>query len=137
LPALTEAVKANLIALLPRIMVGVVFLSEGVQKFLSAEKVGAGRFERIGLPFPEVLAPFVAPVEMLCGAMLLAGIAVRMSALPLLAIMIVALLSTKLPILLNEGFWAMVFGLILIILMGAGEWKLKEIERSSMSGDQR
>jgi putative oxidoreductase len=45
--------------LLVRIMVGAVFLSEGIQKFLFPAVLGAGRFTKIGLPYPDVLGPFV------------------------------------------------------------------------------
>ena len=37
-----------------RLMVGLVFASEGIQKFLYAEAQGAGRFAKIGIPWPEV-----------------------------------------------------------------------------------
>ena len=53
--------------ILIRLMVGVIFFAEGVQKFLYAEQVGAGRFAKIGLPSPEILAPFVVSIEMACG----------------------------------------------------------------------
>ncbi|MFM7054357.1 MAG: hypothetical protein ACKOX7_06415 [Bacteroidota bacterium] len=39
--------------ILIRMVVGAVFLSEGIQKFLFEELRGAGRFEKIGLPSPE------------------------------------------------------------------------------------
>ena len=38
--------------LLIRILVGAVFLSEGVQKFLFPTELGVGRFVRIGIPAP-------------------------------------------------------------------------------------
>jgi hypothetical protein len=42
-----------------RLMVGFIFLSEGIQKFMFPGEVGAGRFAKLGLPSPEFLAPFV------------------------------------------------------------------------------
>jgi uncharacterized membrane protein YphA (DoxX/SURF4 family) len=45
--------------ILIRLMVGAVFLSEGIQKFLFADKLGSGKFAKIGLPNPEFLGPFV------------------------------------------------------------------------------
>lgn len=42
--------------ILIRLMVGLVFLSEGIQKFLFPDANGVGRFTKIGLPEPEVLA---------------------------------------------------------------------------------
>jgi putative oxidoreductase len=88
-------------------MVGAVFLSEGIQKFLYPDSVGSGRFEKIGLPMPELLAPAVGLTEIICGALVLAGWRLRHSVLPLLAVMIGALVSTKFPILVNQGFWKM------------------------------
>jgi putative oxidoreductase len=44
-------------------MVGAVFFSEGIQKFLFPEQLGVGRFLKIGLPMPEALGPFVGSVE--------------------------------------------------------------------------
>jgi putative oxidoreductase len=88
-----------------RLMVGGVFLSEGLQKFLFPASRGSGRFESIGLPWPEVLGPFVGGVETLCGALILLGMGLRWAPLPLLGVMAVALTTTKLPIFLNQGFW--------------------------------
>jgi len=117
-----------------RWMVGWVFLSEGIQKWMLPELRGAGRFEKIGLPWAEFLGYFVGTTEILCGVMLVVGIFARAAALPLLTIMIVALLSTKIPILLNTGFWeaahaartdfSMTLGSIFILLQGSGRYSL-------------
>jgi len=39
--------------LLIRVMVGVVFLTEGIQKFLYPNELGVGRFLKIGIPAAE------------------------------------------------------------------------------------
>jgi putative oxidoreductase len=88
-----------------RFAVGVIFASEGVQKFLYAEAQGAGRFAKIGIPSPELTGPFVGVVELVCGLLLLVGFATRLAALPLIVDMLVALASTKVPILLGHGYW--------------------------------
>lgn len=118
-------------SIIPRIIVGLVFLSEGIQKFLYPEIVGAGRFEKIGFENPEFWAYFVASFEIVCGALVLIGLFIRIAAIPLLAIMATALISTKIPILLNEGFWfmahsartdfAMTLLLIFLLINGAGK----------------
>ncbi len=90
-----------------RLMVGGVFLSEGIQKFLSPERLGSGRFERIGLPLPEVLGPFVGTTEIVCGLLVLLGLLTRLAALPLIATMLVAMVTIKLPIVLGHGFWGL------------------------------
>jgi putative oxidoreductase len=88
--------------LLIRVMVGAVFLSEGIQKFLYAADVGAGRFARIGIPNPEFMGPLVGAVEIICGTLVLLGLFTRWAVIPLLGIMAVAFLTTKLPILLGQ-----------------------------------
>jgi putative oxidoreductase len=116
--------------LLIRIMVGVVFLSEGIQKFLYPSERGAGRFEGIGIPFPEFTGAFVGAFEVLCGALILIGLLTRFAALPTLVIMIVAISTTKIPILLDEGFWqmmhdmrndwCMLLGSVFLLIKGGG-----------------
>ena len=91
--------------ILVRLMVGGVFLSEGIQKFLYADALGVGRFEKIGIPNPEILAPFVGVVEVVCGSLLLLGLFTRLAAVPLFINISVAIVSTKVPILLGHGFW--------------------------------
>ena len=80
-------------------------MSEGIQKFLYADALGAGRFAKIGIPAPEVMAPFVGVVEIVGGTLILLGLLTRLGALVLLIDMIVAITSTKIPILIGHGFW--------------------------------
>jgi len=80
------------------------FLSEGIQKFLFADAQGAGRFAKIGIPAPNVLSPFVGCVEIVCGALLVIGLMTRFVAVPLIIDISVAIISTKLPVLLGHGF---------------------------------
>lgn len=55
-------------SLLVRLLVGlVVFLPEGIQKLMFPDILGAGRFAKIGIPFPDVMGPFVGAVETVCG----------------------------------------------------------------------
>jgi uncharacterized membrane protein YphA (DoxX/SURF4 family) len=98
----TEAPAATVII---RIMVGAVFISEGIQKFVNPAEVGAGRFAKIGLPSPEFLAPLVGGFEIACGTLLLFGVLTRLAVLPLLGIMATAIVTTKFPILMQSGFW--------------------------------
>lgn len=118
--------------LLLRLMVGAVFLSEGIQKFLFSDKLGSGRFRKIGLPEPEFLGGFVGTFEIMCGALILLGLLTRLAAVPLLIIMLVALTTTKSEVYSNEGFWAMLrgsrtdwamlLGSIFLIIRGGGRW---------------
>ncbi len=129
--------------LLIRLIVGAVFLSEGIQKFLFPAENGVGRFAKIGIPSPEFTAPLVGVVEIVCGALIIVGLVTRLAAIPLIINMIVAIVSTKIPILLGAGFggftlrnvpyygfwgmahemrtdWAMLLGSIFLLLVGAG-----------------
>ena len=83
-----------------RWVVGIVFLTEGLLKLLHPQDLGAGRFARIGLPWPEALAPFVAGLEILGGVLLLVNLVPGYAALMLFGVIGVALLTTKLPVLL-------------------------------------
>jgi len=113
-------------------MVGFVFLSEGIQKFLFPASLGVGRFTTIGIPAPEVTAPFVGVVEVVCGLLLILGWLTRPAAVPLLISILVAMATTKFPILLKSGFWAaahetrtdycMLLGLMFLLCVGAGPW---------------
>ena len=117
-------------ALLLRILVGWVFLTEGVQKFLFTETLGFGRFAKIGIPYPHIAAPFVGVVEIACGMLLMIGLVARFAAVPLLIDISVAIATTKMPMLLHQGFWAamhegrvdfaMLLGLIAILCIGPG-----------------
>ena len=147
--------------ILVRLLVGlVVFLPEGIQKLIFPDILGAGRFARIGIPFPELMGPFVGVVELVCGALIIIGLFTRLAAIPLIVIMIVALVSTKLPILVGHdvgifhlsadikrlGFWSMMhearddltmlLGTLYLLIEGGGAWSLDAMlaRRSVISG---
>jgi uncharacterized membrane protein YphA (DoxX/SURF4 family) len=144
--------------ILVRIIVGWVFLSEGILKFQLPEVLGAGRFEQIGIPAPEIMGPFVGVVEIVCGALLILGLLTRLAAVPLLINISVAILSTKVPILLGQGYWvftlpklprygfwsmmheartdfSMWMGLVFLLIVGAGSLSLDVlISRGTKAG---
>jgi putative oxidoreductase len=60
---------------------------------------------KIGIPAPELMGTFVGGVEAACGLLILAGLFTRLAAAPLVGVMFVALVSTKVPILLGRGYW--------------------------------
>jgi hypothetical protein len=70
--------------LLIRVLVGWVFLSEGIQKFLFPDSLGVGRFVKIGIPWPQVMTPLVGVAEVVCGSFLLIGFITRLASVPLL-----------------------------------------------------
>ncbi len=119
---------------LVRLMVGCVFLSEGIQKFLFSQALGTGRFAKIGIPAPHLLAPFVGTIEIACGVLVILGLFTRLASIPLLSVISVAILTTKLPLLAKSGFWTtaheartdfcMLLGTIFLALVGSGPLSL-------------
>ncbi len=139
---ITDAPTATVLV---RMMAGSVFLSEGIQKFLYPEDLAAGRFAKIGIPDPEVMGPFVGGCEVVCGALLIVGFLTRLAAIVLLIDISIAIVSTKIPVLLGHGFWgfslmklqrygfwsmmheartdfSMWLGLLFLLIVGAGRW---------------
>ncbi len=116
--------------ILIRLLVGAVFLSEGIQKFLFPAALGVGRFVKIGIPAPQFFAPFVGVVEIVCGTLLIIGFITRLAAIPLLIDISVAIATTKVPMLSRAGFWStvheartdycMLLGLVFLLLVGSG-----------------
>jgi uncharacterized membrane protein YphA (DoxX/SURF4 family) len=119
--------------ILIRLVVGLIFLTEGIQKYLFPELLGTGRFLKIGFGDPAFWSYFTGSFEMLCGMLIVLGLLVRLSSIPLFIIMVVAFITTKLPILVDKGFWpfaheyrtdfAMTLLLIYLFLYGAGKWQ--------------
>lgn len=137
--------KASVWVVFIRLSLSGVFFLEGIQKLIFPAILGTGRFETIGIPFASVMGPFVGIVELVCGFLLIFGLCVRLSTIPLIATMIVAMLATKLPILLGHdwlmfnlrdlsryGFWsfthesrtdwAMLMGALYLLAVGGGRW---------------
>ena len=120
--------------ILIRFLTGAVFFLEGTKKFLFPGDWGVGRFVKIGIPAPEVLAPFVGAVEIVCGFLVLWGLFTRLASIPLIIVISVAIATTKIPILLNSGFWpmedhartdySMLMGLLFLLIVGGGKWSI-------------
>jgi putative oxidoreductase len=118
--------------ILVRFAVGLIFLSEGIQKYLFPELVGTGRFEKIGFADPAFWAYFAGTFEIVCGTLVLFGLLTRLAAIPLLFIMMTAFVTTKWPILMDKGFWsmaheyrtdfAMTLLLVYLLLYGGCRW---------------
>lgn len=135
-------------SVLIRLAIGLfVFLPEGVQKLSFPAILGTARFTKIGIPYPEFAGPFVGVIEIVCGILVILGLLTRLAAVPLIITMIVALVSTKLPILVGHdvgpfhladikrlGFWSaqhearadltMLMGCTWLMIVGAGRCSL-------------
>ncbi len=114
------------------------------RKFLF-DNQGPGRFAKLGFPAAPELATFVGGVEIVCGALLVVGLLTRLAAVPLIVDMVVALLTTKVPLLFGTGpepvsappkmgFWAfayqarldatMLLACVYLVVIGAGLWSI-------------
>jgi len=119
-----------------RVMVGWVFLSEGIQKFLFPAALGVGRFAKIGIPAPQFFGPFVGVVEIVCGALLIVGLMTRLASVPLLIDILIAISTTKIPMIAKAGAWAamheartdfcMLLGLVFLLIAGSGTFSVDE-----------
>jgi len=144
------ATSENPTVVLIRLMVGAIFLSEGFQKFIFPAALGAGRFSRIGFTHPEFYSGLSGSFEIFCGLLLLAGLLTRPAAFILLLNITVAIVATKIPILLGHaygpfnlrelksyGFWpmahesrtdfAMWLGSLFLVLSGGGKWSVDRV----------
>jgi putative oxidoreductase len=117
-----------------RLIVGLIFISEGIQKYLFLEILGPGFFKEIGFSHAIFWAYFTGGFEIFCGLLTLLGLFTRLAAIPLLTIMIIAFITTKLPLLALKGFWtffhmystdfSLTILLILLIIFGGGKWSV-------------
>lgn len=134
---LTWSARVSNAVVLVRVLVGWVFLSEGIQKFLFPDTLGVGRFVKIGIPLPQIMAPFVGVVEIVSGIAILLGLFTRLATVPLLIDIAVAIYSTKIVTLAKNGFWgtlheartdlSMLLGLLFLLIVGGGAWSLDAI----------
>ena len=128
-----------------RLMAGGVFFWEGLLKFAYANQ-GIGRFAKLGMPMPELLAPAIAVLEIGGGLLLISGLGTRLICVPFIIEMIVAMLSTKISLYLGTsplpappsppiaGGWAVLHEIrsefaqimtcIYLLAAGPGPWSL-------------
>jgi uncharacterized membrane protein YphA (DoxX/SURF4 family) len=133
----TDTFRPRLALLLLRWVPGLIFLSEGVQKFLFPDLLGAGRFAKIGFIHAAFWAKVTGTFEIGCGLLLMIGLLTRWATLPLLVVMGVAFVTTKWPEWMDKGFWvfahdyrtdfAITLTLLAVMLLGAGGWSLDSV----------
>jgi uncharacterized membrane protein YphA (DoxX/SURF4 family) len=112
--------------LLARVSVGWVFAETGYGKLFNNLSGFISYLESLGIPLAQVQGPMVAGCELVFGALLLIGFLTRIAALPLIGIMVVAILTTKLG---DIGSASDLFGiseflyillLLYLVIQGAG-----------------
>ncbi len=134
--------------LLIRLAVGLIFLTQGILKYIDS-KMGVARFTKIGFPHPYFTAHFVGTFEIVCGIFVLLGLWTRVTAVPLLIVITMAIATTKVPELVSasQGFWymvsdartdfAMFCSLLFLILAGGGSWSLDSLKRRESIGEAK
>ncbi len=140
-------VRSGAIVLI-RIAVGLIFFTQGVLKYIDPS-MGVNRFAKIGFSHPALTAHFVGAFEMVCGMLILVGLATRIAAIPLLIVICTAIATTKIPELFRpaQGFWFMVSdartdfsmltSLLFLILAGGGSWSLESLFRKRIPAGWR
>ncbi len=144
--------KASCWVMFIRLSLALVFIPEGIQKLIYPDALGAGRFLKMGIPYAEFTGPFVGWVEIICGSLIILGLLTRLAAIPLIITMLVAIIATKIPILVGHdwvvtktiifyvrelktyGFWsfmhetrtdwAMLMCSMYLLAVGSGRWSL-------------
>lgn len=126
---LTDSSKSTILI---RLMVGSIFFSEGLQKFLFSAERGTGFFLSLGFENADTIASLVGGFEVICGTLILLGLYTRFAAVMLFTIMFMALSTTKIPMLSHTGFWevahaartefAMLLASLFLLCNGGGKW---------------
>ena len=149
--------KAARYTLFLRLMAGSVFFWEGLLKLVYVNQ-GVGRFTKLGFPFPELTAHFVAGFEIIGGLLIMAGLFTRVVALGFVIEMVVAILSTKISLFLGTsplalppsppkvGIWAVLHEVrsewaqlttsLFLVLAGPGPWSLDARARPCSTAQQ-
>ena len=116
-------------ALLSRITIGFVFIQSGWGKLHHLDKV-IDFFASIGIPAPQIQAPFVSGVELGCGSLVLLGLCTRLAAIPLIGTMVVAIVTVKMDEaatisdFLGFAEYLYIVLLVWLIVKGAGKLSL-------------
>jgi len=141
-----------------RLMAGGVFVWEGLLKFVFANQ-GVGRFTKLGIPAPALMANFVGGLEIVGGILLIAGLLTRVIAVPFIIEMIVAMVSTKIALYLGTsplplppvppqiGVWAVLHEIrseyaqimvtTFLLIAGPGCWSLDALLAGRETKDSR
>jgi putative oxidoreductase len=123
--------------LIARLTVGVLFVSTGWGKVHNLPKVIAF-FGELHIPAPAFNATLASWTELLCGGLLVLGLASRLASIPLMVTMVVAILTAKLdeihglPDLFGEVEWTYLVLLFVIAVFGPGKASLDALVQSRL-----
>jgi len=125
-----------------RLAAGLIFFTQGILKYIDPN-MGVLRFTKIGFPHPALTAHFVGLFEIVCGALVVAGLFTRLAVVPLLIVISTAMATTKIPELSRpaQGFWfmvsdartdfAMLCSLLFLLISGPGSLSLDALRQPS------
>lgn len=126
--------------LLLRFGVGLTFLFTGMQKVLPGTAATVDYFEQLGIPWPELLGPFVSYLELIGAVLLMVGLLTRIVSALFISEMLVALLVVRIPIAVDAVSVADAFTVVrlefliavaagCLVLLGGGRWALDDVAR--------
>lgn len=126
----SPAVRVDAALLVLRVGLGIVMIAHGLQKFAGGLDGIAGFFGSLGIPAPELAAPFVATLEVVGGAAVLVGVLTRVFAALLAITLVVAIFTAH----LSAGFYAAdggfelpmlaAFGMVALVIAGPGRYSV-------------
>ena len=111
--------------LISRLTIGGIFIQTGWGKLHHLDKV-IQFFTSLGIPAPQIQAPFVSGIELGCGSLVLIGLFTRVASVPLIGTMVVAILTAKmkdvadLSDFLSLSEYLFIVLLVWLIVKGAG-----------------
>ena len=138
--ALSLAKKTDSLALLvARLTVGVLFVFTGWGKVNNLAKI-TEYFTELGIPMPGFNAVLASYTELVCGFLLVIGLASRLATVPLVITMIVAILTAKrselhsVPDLFGLVEWTYIAILLVIFALGPGKIALDALVEKRLRG---
>jgi len=115
-----------------RVVVGIVFMAHGYQKFFMMGVQGvAGFFTSLGVPFPAIAAPFMSTLELAGGAALVVGIFAR----PIAFLLMCDVLGALFLVHLGNGFFVP-RGIELVMTLAAASLAIAVGGAGTLSADR-
>ncbi|MET9344831.1 DoxX family protein [Nonomuraea sp. NPDC003804] len=81
---MVKRIGSDIALLAARVMVGIIFIAHGLQKWHAGMDATTAAFAHLGVPSPQLAAYFATAAEIIGGAMLITGFGVRIAAFTLL-----------------------------------------------------